>query len=921
MNSSNSIHPARYIESGGSTWSTSKINAANCSNCHQSNLPGFVNTPVIPILKHSVDLSSGQKWGNYWNDTSAVTACYYCHQNEIHKANNLLGNISSIKGSNTYNNPTLSNSTWCINCHYANASQYNGSILNPVPPEITNSSLNASDGTVFYNHSGLASFNDSICKDCHGSALTGYLVTTLNFSHSVSEGGGGPDCISCHDIGGSGAPDNKRIKTSYVKMGVHKNLNSNATNTTAIDPVNKACWACHGEGTEPSGHPARYRAPRECSDNDCHSLSQSFKAPMVYSHFKDAGRNSNPGNITNYNVSVKASCESCHSNSIATSGDNLNASVSHYATRDKLIDSINCIYCHLDRDNAEKWGNATEINKNRTAMIEMDRIKNKFTARVGEFVELGLEYRLKIKGISDQRGTAILELYRGNDLLDTGLVNMGRYVYEENRIIDNSSSKIPIIVLNITGMFLKDNNKGFIQFEGSRIKRLHPENRTTSCYLCHFTGGTEKHKYTVMDLKDDYLYYTEVLINSSGRKEYDQQQALQILATATSSDAHIDIDRANRKTIKKGEKWKLADNYVLNLKDVAQNSDSAIFLLDAGGIKQTDVVRKGETLDYKLKINYLGYTYSNITIFRAKVSEIMQPGIVILEDIVALSPEITRININSSVYGYNASWLMENKTFLTGRIPENIHSPLFFDGRDGGADCTSCHNMGELGFHKTINQEAKSTVSDANKACWACHGEGNEPGMHPVNYKQPKDCRSCHVERKMPFYNATYIGDEKHSAIEDCRPCHVVGTHKIIRFYVTPGIKELSISGNEVYAGEKVILNATAASGYAMSIRGAEYYIDSPSNAFPMSAVDGSFDGRVEEMTAEIDTAGLKPGEHLIFVRARERNDRWGPESSITLVVKETSDNGSGKMIPEVPGFILILMMIALAIRERRLQG
>ncbi|NJD77826.1 MAG: hypothetical protein FIB08_12150 [Candidatus Methanoperedens sp.] len=921
LNTSKSIHPARYLESGGLTWGTTRTNAASCSNCHQSLLPGFTNTPVIPVFRHSVDTSSGQKWGNYWNNTSA--ACYYCHQNETHKANNLLGNISSIKGSNTYNNPTLSNSTWCINCHYATASQYNGSILNPVPPEITNSSLNASDGTVFYNHSSLSGFNDSICKDCHGGVLSGYLETTFNFSHSISEGGGGPDCISCHDTAGSGAPDNKRVRASYVKLGVHKNLNSNATNTTAIDPVNKACWACHGEGTEPSGHPDRYRTPRECSNNDCHSLSQSFKAPMVYSHFKDAGRNSNPGNITNYNVSVKASCESCHSNSIAAnsiavSGNNLNASVSHYATLDKLIDSINCIYCHLDEDNAEKWGNATEINKNRTAMIEMDRINNKFTAQVGEFVELGLGYRLKIKGISDKRGSAVFELYRRNELLDTGLFNPGRYVYEENRIINNSLSKIPIIELNVTGMFLKDNNEGFIQFEGSRIKRLHPENRTTSCYLCHFTGSSEKHKYTVMDMEDDYIFYTEVLINSSDRKEYDQGKALQALATAKSSDAHIDIERTNRKTIKKGEKWVLSENYVLNLKDVAQNSDSAVFMLDAGGARQTDIVRKGDTLEYELKINYLGYTYSNITIFKANVSEIMQPDIVILEDIVALSPEITRVNINSSVYGYNASWLRENNTFMTGRIPKNIHSPLFFDGRDGGADCTSCHNMGELGFHKGINREAKSNVDAANKACWACHGEGTEPRVHPIKYKQPENCKSCHVEKKMPFYNATYIGDEKHSTIEDCRPCHVVGTHKIIRFYVTPGIKELSISSNKVYAGEKVTLSATAASGYAMSIRGAEYYIDSPSNTYPMSARDGSFDGRVEELTAEIDTAGLKPGEHLVFIRAMERNDRWGPESSITLVVKETETSEPGKMIPEVPGFILILILIALAIRERR---
>jgi len=38
-----------------------------------------------------------------------------------------------------------------------------------------------------------------------------------------------------------------------MKQGVHRDLNSNAVNTSNIDPVNKACWACHGDGTEPSG--------------------------------------------------------------------------------------------------------------------------------------------------------------------------------------------------------------------------------------------------------------------------------------------------------------------------------------------------------------------------------------------------------------------------------------------------------------------------------------------------------------------------------------------------------------------------------------------------------------------------------------------------------------------------------------------
>ncbi len=106
---------------------------------------------------------------------------------------------------------------------------------------------------------------------------------------------------------------------------MHENLNSNATNNTMFSEiVDKACWACHGEGNEPAGHPSRYRNPRRCSNNDCHSLSQSFRAPMVYSHFKDAALNDNPDNTTNFNVSTNVPCESCHSNSLIEVGENLN---------------------------------------------------------------------------------------------------------------------------------------------------------------------------------------------------------------------------------------------------------------------------------------------------------------------------------------------------------------------------------------------------------------------------------------------------------------------------------------------------------------------------------------------------------------------------------------------------------------------
>ncbi|MDD5474107.1 MAG: hypothetical protein PHU34_08150 [Candidatus Methanoperedens sp.] len=920
LNSSRSIHPARYLQQDGLNWSTTNNTAINCTNCHQTQLANFSSAPIIPNpLKHSSNLSNGSIWGTYWTTNNG--SCYYCHNNTKHNSTAFGTIYNLLVDTNNTRNGTLTTTTWCANCHYNDTvnTNYLGTQWSTVPPLIT---VNNTVNVRWQNHSTYltSGYKDSNCQTCH--ALNGsYLTTSLNYSHSLDEGiTGGPDCINCHDISGSGAPGNKRIKASSMKLGVHKNLNSNATNSSSIDPINKACWACHGEGTEPAGHPERYKNPRECSNNDCHSLSQSFKAPMVYSHFKDAELNGNPGNVTSYNVSTGVLCEACHSNSLSAESVNLNASVSHYATSENLIDSINCIYCHLDRDNSIKWGNATEINKNRSSLVEMDRIINKFSARTGEFVDFGLGYRVRVTGIAALRGSAILELYKEENLVDIGLVNIGRYVYEENRIINNASSKIPVIVLNITDMFLFGDD-GFIQFEGFRIKRLHNENKTTSCYLCHFKGSNEKHKYTVIDRIDKDVFYTEVLFNSSDRNEYEQEQALLILANLTPANAHFSIERPKRKTMQKGEIWKLAGNYSLTLEDVAENSDSASFLLDVGGRNFTNIVKRGEIFDYELSINYLGYTYTKVVIFRAKVSEISQ-NIVVLEDIVALSPNIVKINVNSTIYGYNASWLWKNNTFMIGMIPSDLHVPLLYDGSDGGAACTSCHNVGELGAHKDINKAAFSSVFSENKACWACHGEGKEPKWHPSNYKNPRKCKSCHVERGIT-YNATYIGDEKHGALVNCNQCHVVDTHKIIRFDVTPGIRRLSISKEEVYEGEKVRIYATAVAGYEMRIGGAEYYIDSIDKPAPMLTVDGSFDGQIEEMTAEIDTAGLKPGNHSIYVRAMEWNNKWGTISSISLIVKEKESaivTKKSEKIPDVPGFlILILMILSQHIRKNKL--
>jgi hypothetical protein len=52
-----------------------------------------------------------------------------------------------------------------------------------------------------------------------------------------------------------------------------------------------------------------------------------------------------------------------------------------------------------------------------------------------------------------------------------------------------------------------------------------------------------------------------------------------------------------------------------------------------------------------------------------------------------------------------------------------------------------------------------------------------------------------------------------------------------------------------------------------------------------MAAADGSFNSSVEAVTAAVDTAGLSPGRHTIFVRGKDAANNWGPFSAVFLDV------------------------------------
>jgi glutaredoxin len=624
--------------------------------------------------------------------------------------------------------------------------------------------------------------------------------------------------------------------------------------------------------------------------------------------------NDNPTNSINYNITTNSDCQVCHANSVNSQGRNINSTVSHFASID-LPDSINCIYCHTNEDNSNKWGNATLIYENRTALVELNRENNKFSAKEGESLDLGSRFSLKVLEISSKRESALIELIKENVLVDKSLIGKGNYTYEEYLTIDNASIKVPVIVINVTGIF-KGNGTGFMQFEGFRLKRVHPENKTTACYSCHVNARPQA-KYKVIERvsgeKDD-IYYTRETVNFSDYKIFNETVVLQLLEQLTNNDMHLNLQQEKRRALYEGQTWNISEGTSLLLKAVNTHSDVIILQLRTGDYLYTDIVNKGGIFEFNPGINYLGNQPKNVTLFRARVSGIIQaaPGnMAILEDVVAFSPDIRKITDNQSLVGYNTSWLWENSTINVGKIPENFHSPQVFDGGNGGGDCLSCHGAQGFSQKKVLDLGKHDTINGGgNNACRACHGGTEGIKSHPSGYKNPGTCISCHTATR-DNYGAVTIGDEDHKN-GICETCHVSNIHEIIRLNMMPTVKKISLDKKD----NRTILRALASAGYKMKIKDARYYIDSPIEKYRMYPVDGAFDSMVEDISVQIDVSGLSPGNHVVYVEAMERNDKWGIASSIEFTIDgeglKTSENKTLSMLTLVDTLVILLGVFVL---------
>ena len=327
-------------------------------------------------LKHSNRINSGQLWGNYWtpgtDNGSQSTACTYCHGNDFCQTGEI-GRPLIFNSIDPAGADITDSSYWCSSCHYQGYLYYDEMVVSflndslPVPPEITGNITYGADQDidVYFNHNYVDK-DDASCRECHGKHLDNNATIT-DFMHDLSSDTYA-DCIHCHKLN-SVAP--QTINIIAYSNSTHAGLNSAAS--TTVDPANKACWACHGNGIENDIHPQYGIAPRTCES--CHipgisAEQNAYGAVELYSHQSYA--------LSHTKMKTNADCYTCHDNSeMLVSGADGGNMIAHYVKdvidrsknppKHNVIDTVGkdsgtqgCVYCHLNSTNAMQWGNAPD---------------------------------------------------------------------------------------------------------------------------------------------------------------------------------------------------------------------------------------------------------------------------------------------------------------------------------------------------------------------------------------------------------------------------------------------------------------------------------------------------------------------------------------------------------------------------------
>jgi hypothetical protein len=790
------IHGIKIINSSGGyeQWGTSS--PATCVTCHQSNLGGkFANASQVPSpLNHSEDPIAGQKWNKtsqaYWTPGDDQSACNYCHGDSRHEAN-ALGNASAIEDSLSRNATDLSTTSWCAGCHYSEASNYNGTAFSPQPPEIITWGGTANDGTSFQNHSGYLSsgYDDSVCTSCH----SGSTSSTALYPHNVYEGvAGGPNCISCHDIGQNGAPKHINFTAVNSSENIHFNLN-NAT-PVSYDPVNRICLGCHSsDGSEPaSGHPTGYKSPYTCVD--CHVNSppaHASNAPQVREHY----RNGSEVKAVTDAASDVLSCIACHQNSTTANTMLIPANDPDYGSFDADGDGVS-------------GGNisASHYGKKRT-----DIVSGGVTSCAYCHQNAGSEFA----GVFNKSGNADMLNHTDNTVVDCTDSNC----HSSGRIHDSALTKPPTMYNNTycttchTGKELHGSNT---------ITGISPQGSGVNCYDCHADENKEVapiHGISYINTTGGFTVWD----NSSAAtcKTCHQSSVADAAIGATAPKIRSPLHHSDDPIA--GWKWNASGYW--NDTNSVEYDDSCYFChgsvkhsANAMGLIVTNNVTGSNsynTSSFDTSYWCANCHYSNSADNYA--GDLFTPKVV----------EITSWPVNSSdgqqEFVNHTSYISSGHTDSVckgchgGFAPETTgdfaHDVAI--GAAGGPNCISCHDIGanpsvthvinvsalQQGVHGNIDTPADDATYGLNQSCYACHtSDGQAPPEGDMGDRafNPWTCVDCHTSggAKAGAYGAPIVSEHYRSGdnitavgyastdVLSCLACHQNATDASLRDFM-----------------------------------------------------------------------------------------------------------------------------------------
>ena len=728
----------------------------DCEDCHFNETPlngeHLRKIPPIQIPEHQpmgVDVQ-----------TNISTNCTFCHNNSLSisipttnvkyaEAKNYVSHYVDTANLMTATN----NTTECWWCHVDNSDNVSWGM--PTDPFTS----------THYDHTPLNLINSNDCYLCHISNRVtdnGIPAAGFTFHNDSILPGAGKDCVSCHDIGGMVSELYQIDIQAMNRSGaIHYDLNKGAADT--LDPSNVRCWACHGDGNgseaaQPTGHPDNYSTPKNCGNRECHNFNQSiFYEPMVYEHIRHL-------DDIDEHVYTTVDCSVCHKNSILSHGDhfvpNDTSMVSHYGSTWNLVNTSDCIYCHLDEDNAEEWGNAPDP-RNHTDYTFVEK-----TLIAGRPWKLVDDYSITLLETTSNAAMFIFE--KDGELLERDILSQGdKLDFEISGIEDDNTS---IVDFTITKIFKGINPYAYVvELSGDVLaSRIHRETNNIACYACH----DREYRTNEPDGRDYYIL------------EKDDENI-------TLGRIYVNFEESDKKVLKMGEYWDLGEGYNLYVADVnLQSTATRLQLYKNETLVEDTIIKEGSNFIYEERV-----FDRDINVFSAKL-DIVFVGIttqaIILKDVWLIAGEQKVLD--------GDLWILQTKKLLkdlpldsvitVGEEPGTFHVYTLSPG-EYSSDCISCHagngvapikidvDTFKKGVHAYLNQNAISNTfitDEANKACWACHGNGSEPDEHPTPYlgeRPPKTCISCHGYSQFDATQVyTHYQGAEISTDSTCWDCH-----------------------------------------------------------------------------------------------------------------------------------------------------